>query len=332
MSVVSNFIASRKKILIILLLVFSVFFPLIVQSGLIIRIAVLFMIYSLLSLGNMVITGYCGMLNVGHAAFYGVGAYVSALLSLHFGLPFLVCFIAAGVVAAVFGYLISIPCLRVQVDFLSLITLAFAQIFISVVTNWTSLTRGARGLPGIPSASILGFQFDTQERFYYLMFIIVVVVYVILRNLMASPIGRAMQALRDDEISARAVGINVNNYKILAFVIGSFIAGFAGSLMAHYLTFIGPTGFTLDISLIIMQMCILGGLGSLPGAVIGALFFTVMPEVIRPLAVYRLGMGGLIMVMVMLIRPQGILGSKAFAGKGGIFAKAFMRFKLKNNV
>ena len=133
-------------------------------------------------------------------------------------------------------------------------------------------------------------------------------------------------ATRDDEIGARSVGIDVKRCKIISFTIGTALAGFAGSLMVHYIGFVGPSNFTFDESLLIMQMCIIGGLGSLPGAIFGAAFFVIMPEIIRPLAVYRLGIGGLIMTLCMLFRPQGFLGSQAFAGNGGFQEKIRARF------
>ena len=314
-----------QKILILLLVLCAALFPQVVHNGLVLRAVVTIMIYCLLSLGNMVITGYCGLLHIGHAAFYGVGAYTSAILATSYNVPFIYCFIAAGIMTAIAGFLISLPCLRVHVDFLSLITLAFAQFFIAVCNNWMSVTRGPVGIKDIPFASLFGFEFNSQVRFYYLALGVLIIIYFLLNNLMKSKTGRAMIAIRDDEISAKTMGIDVNKYKILAFVIGALLAGFAGSMMAHYLRFIGPTAFSIDASLLLMQMCILGGLGSLPGAIIGSAFFIIMPEIIRPLAIYRVGLGGVIMLLVMLIRPQGILGSQAFAGKGGILSNRFKR-------
>jgi len=316
------FTKNQKLLTLIFLLCIAVF-PLVVHNKLVLRAVVTIMIYCLLTLGNMVITGYCGLLHIGHAAFYGVGAYTSAILSSYYGIPFIYCFLAAGITTAAAGFLISLPCLRVDVDFLSLITLAFAQFFVAVCNNWMSVTRGPLGIKDIPFASLFGYEFNTQIKFYYLIFIVLIIVYYLLSNLMKSKTGRALIAIRDDEISAKTLCVDVNKYKVLAFVIGSLLAGFAGSMMAHYLRFIGPTAFTVDASLLIMQMCILGGLGSLPGAILGAAFFIIMPEIIRPLAIYRVGLGGVIMLLVMLVRPQGILGSRAFAGKGGIFANRF---------
>lgn len=317
-----------KKYWVLALLLCAVLFPQVFTSGLIIRIGVTTLIYALVSMGNMVIVGYCGLLQCGHGAFYGLGAYVSAILATSFDCPFWLCFLAAIAGSAVFGFLISLPCLRVQVDFLSLMTIAFAQIFTTVVTNWKSVTGGPGGIVAIPAPTLFGYKFSSQTSYWYLVLVVVILIYWALSNLMKSPVGRAMQAVRDDEIGARSMGINANHYKILAFVLGSVVAGIAGSLMAHYLRYIGPSSFTLDVSLLFMQMIILGGLGSLSGAVVGAAFFTIVPEVIRPLAVYRMGLGGAIMLIVVLVRPQGLLGSKAFAGTGGILSR-FTWFRKK---
>lgn len=316
----------HKRLFIVLLFVAVIIFPW-VSSGMTIRVGTNIMIYSILTMGAMLICGYTGMLNQGMAAFYGVGAYASALLAVNFDLPFIVCFLAAGLITALIGVIIAVPCLRVETDFLSLITIAFANIFTAILNNWTGLTRGPSGVPGIPPAKLFGFEFNTPIRNFYLMFGVVVLTYVILNNLIKSRIGRALQAVRDNEIGASSVGVNVNNSKVLAFAIGTFFAGLAGSLMAHFIGFVGPTNFTFDESLLVLQMCIIGGLGSMPGAIVGAAFFVIMPEVIRPLAVYRVGVGGVIMILCMLFRPQGIMGSRAYAGKGGFQEKirSFLR-------
>lgn len=300
-------------------------FPILVKNSLILSIGCYILLYSIVSMSNMITIGYGGMMNLGQAAFYGVGAYTSALLSIHFHTPFILCFFISGLVAALFGFLISVPCLRVQADFLGLITLAFLQLFVSVAQNWISLTRGPMGLTNIPSAELFGFSFSTQGRFFYLAAVVTALTYMILKRLMSSPLGRAIQSVRDDEIGARSVGIDVNYYKIQAFTIGAFFAGITGSLYVSYVGYIGSSTFTLETSFLLLEMNIVGGLGSLEGAIFGAAFFTIMPEIIRPLAAYRVGVGGLLMLLVVLIRPQGVFGSRAFAGNGGIFAGKFKR-------
>ena len=292
------------------------------------RVMCLIFINSLLSMGLMVITGYTGMLNMGHAAFYGVGAYVAAILALTYNQPFWVCFIAAAVAAGLAGFIIAFPCLRVATDFLSLITIAFAEVFSTIALNWMEVTRGPMGLPGIPTISIAGFEINNSYRFYYLFLIIGVLVFFALTNILNSRVGRALKAIRDDEICAQAQGINIRYYKVLAFVLGTIPAGMAGALIAFFIQFIGPAMFRFETSLVIMNMVILGGLGSLPGALLGAVFFIGFTELIRPLAVYRVGVGGITMILLMLFRPQGIMGSAAFAGMGGLQGK-IQRWRMK---
>ncbi len=289
-----------------------------VTSNLQKRVMTTIFIYCLLSMGNMLISGHTGMLNMGHAAFWGVGAYIAAVLQINYGVPFLVCFLLAGLGTGFCGLLVSIPCLRLDTDFLSLITTAFSYIFLAVARNWMEVTRGPMGLTAIPHVKIFGYTFKSATSNYFLMLAMAVVCYILMNNLVKSKVGRAMQATRDDEIGSRSVGVKTDFYKILAFVIGTTLAGFAGALYASYIGYISPNNFVYDQSLTIMQMCIIGGLGSMPGAIIGAAFFVVMPELIRPLAVYRVGVGGIIMIAFMLFRPQGILGSRAFACESGI--------------
>ena len=306
-----------KKFWIGLMFVLLIIAPF-VTSNLQKRVLTTIFIYCLLSMGNMLISGHTGMLNMGHAAFWGVGAYIAAVLQLRFDVPFLICFVLAGIGTGICGLLVSIPCLRLDTDFLSLITTAFSYIFLAVARNWMDVTRGPMGLTAIPQVEIFGFKFETATENYFLMLVVAVICYILLDNLVKSKVGRAMQATRDDEIGSRSVGVKTDFYKILAFVIGTTLAGFAGALYASYIGYISPNNFVYDQSLTIMQMCIIGGLGSMPGSIIGAAFFIIMPEVIRPLAVYRVGVGGVIMILFMLFRPQGILGSRAFACESGI--------------
>ena len=307
----------HKKFWIGLMFVLLIIAPF-VTSNLQKRVLTTIFIYCLLSMGNMLISGHTGMLNMGHAAFWGVGAYIAAVLQLQFDSPFLICFVLAGIGTGLCGLLVSIPCLRLDTDFLSLITTAFSYIFLAVARNWMDVTRGPMGLTAIPQVEIFGFKFESATENYFLMLAVAVICYILLDNLVKSKVGRAMQATRDDEIGSRSVGVKTDFYKILAFVIGTTLAGFAGALYASYIGYISPNNFVYDQSLTIMQMCIIGGLGSMPGSIIGAAFFIIMPEVIRPLAVYRVGVGGVIMIAFMLFRPQGILGSRAFACESGI--------------
>lgn len=290
---------------------FLVAFPF-VADGYLLHVANISLIFILLAIGQNIITGYTGMLSLGHAAFYGVGAYTSALLTLRLGVSWPVAFLASGIVASIVGMLIALPCLRVRTDFLSLITIAFAQMFFVVANGWMDLTRGPMGLTGIPRISFGPWVAHNDTAYYAVFAVIVVVTYIAVQRILNSSIGRAWEMVRDDEVGALSLGVDVTYYKVLSFGVGTFLAGLAGSMFAHYIRFLSPDAFLLLESLIIMQMAILGGLASLPGSVLGAILLITIPEALRssePLLItYRPGLAGALLVAMMIWRPQGILG------------------------
>jgi len=287
--------------------------PKFVPNEYVFRIIIAVIIDIPLALAQNLITGFGGMLTLGQAAFYGIGAYTSALFMMKLGAPWPVAFLAAGLLAGIFGILLGFPCLRVGSDYLTLMTIGFGEIFYIVVLNWMSLTRGPMGIPGVPPPQIGSFVFDTSQRQYYLYLAITILCYLFMHRLTKSHIGRALIAIREDETAAAAMGINIAYYKVLAFAFGTFWAGFSGSMLAHFLAFVGPMTFTLNESLFHMQMAILGGLGSLPGSVLGAVILVTLPQVFQPLYEYRMLLNGALMVMLMAWRPQGIMGTSAAA-------------------
>jgi branched-chain amino acid transport system permease protein len=234
------------------------------------------------------------------------------------GAPWPLAFLAAGIVAAVAGIVVGFPCLRVGSDYLTLMTIGFGAIFSAVATNWIQLTRGSMGIPGVPPASIGLFVFNTLPRQYYLYLVIAACCYFFMYRLTRSHIGRALIAIREDEIAATTMGINVAYYKVLAFTFGALWAGFAGSMLAHLLAFVGPQSFTLDESLLHVQMAILGGFGSLAGSVIGAVILVSLPQIFQDIYKYRMLINGILLLMLMAWRPQGIMGRSAISGKTGL--------------
>lgn len=287
-------------------------FPLVVTNNYIIRIAILVFIYSMLSLGLNLITGFAGQISLGHAAFYGIGAYSTALLSLRLGIPFPMTLVGSGIIACFFGFLVGIPTFKVEGDYLCVVTLGFAEIVRLVFLNWMSLTRGPMGLPGIPPAQIFSFVFSSNTSYYYLFLFLTAATFFVIQRIVDSQIGRAFKAVREDSLAASVMGVNIVYYKILAFAIGSFFAGIAGSCFAHYLMFVGPNSFTVDESLIILQTIILGGLGSIPGCLLGTVIMVVLPEISRPIYMYRELWSGIVLVCLVLWRPQGIMGKVTF--------------------
>lgn len=297
--------------------VLLLFIPWITPSAYILHTIITIIIYIPLALSQNLITGFAGMLTMGQAAFYGLGAYTSVLLMMKLGVPWPVAFLAAGLVAAVAGIVVGFPCLRVGSDYLTLMTIGFGAIFSAVATNWIQLTRGSMGIPGVPPASIGPFVFNTLPRQYYLYLVIAAICYFFMYRLTRSHIGRALVAIREDEIAASTMGINVAYYKVLAFTFGALWAGFAGSMLAHLLAFVGPQSFTLDESLLHVQMAILGGFGSLTGSVIGAAVLVSLPQIFQDIYKYRMLINGILLLMLMAWRPQGIMGRSAISSKTG---------------
>ncbi len=297
--------------------------PEIVPNDYVFRIIISVIIDIPLALSQNLITGFAGMLSLGQAAFYGLGAYTSALLMMKLGMPWPVALISAGLVAAIFGVLLGFPCLRVGSDYLTLMTIGFGQIFYIVALNWMDLTRGPMGLPGVPPPQIGPIVFDDPNTVYYLYLILSALCYLFMHRLTKSHIGRALIAIRDNETAAAAMGINVAYYKVMTFAFGSFWAGISGSMLAHFLNFVGPMTFTLNESILHMQFAILGGLGSLPGSVLGAAILVSLPQIFKPLYEYQLLLNGLMMVILLTWRPQGIMGKSAVAQKVG--QKSFLK-------
>ncbi len=276
------------------------------------RVGILALLYGVLTVSLNLVNGFTGLFSLGHAAFYGIGAYASGLLALRLGWPFPLALVAAAVVAGVFGLLLSLPSVRLRGIYLAIVTLAFAEIVRLLIINLQGLTRGPFGLPGIPPPDLFGLRLTSDFSVFLLALALLLLAVYIVERIVHSRIGDALLAIRDDEQAAAACGIPVFQYKVLAFVTAAAIAGLAGSLYAHYTRFISPDSFTLNESFIVLSMLVLGGLGSTPGAVLGAILLTALPEAFRFAAEYRMLIYGVVLVLVMLFRPQGILGSTAF--------------------
>lgn len=276
-------------------------------------------IYIILTLSLNLVVGYTGLASLGHAAFSCVGAYVSALLALNYGLSPWLSLLIGSIVAALIGVIIGIPSIRLKGDYLALATLGLGIIVYSVAKNWVSLTRGPMGLPGIPGFSIFGFPLSDTWSYLILVSFFVLLTYFIIRRIVNSPYGRILRAIREDETATLSLGKNVNKYKISVFVIGAIFAGIAGSIYAHYITFIDPSSFSVMESIIILLMVVFGGMGSLGGSFVGALILVIFPEFLRFLgmpssvaAPLRQMIYGLLLILLMIKRPSGILGKYKF--------------------
>ena len=296
----------------------------------VLEVSILVMTYVMLGWGLNIVVGLAGLLDLGYVAFYAVGAYSFALLAMHFNLTFWECLPLAGLMAATFGVLLGIPVLRLRGDYLAIVTLGFGEMIRIILINWFSLTNGPNGIGSIPRPTFFGVPFAPsappgQETFhtlfglayssmhrqaflFYLIFVLAMLTNFFTLRIRRLPIGRAWEALREDEIACRALGINPTNTKLTAFAIGAMFGGFAGCFFATRQGFISPESFTFIESAIILAIVVLGGMGSQIGVVVAAVLLIGGPELVRGLDEYRMLAFGALMVLIMVVRPTGLVG------------------------
>lgn len=279
------------------------------------HILILVSIYGILALAQNAVMGMSGLLTISGAAFYGIGAYVAAVLSVRFGWGILPVFIAAPIIAGVIAAGIGSTFARFRDDYFMLATLGFLMIFHTVVRNWESLTGGAYGIPGIPKPHIFGIILNTPLSFLFLAGTVMVIITAVFYFISRSSFGRVLRAIREDEDALKIFGYQTSQYKLIIFVIGAAASSFAGVLFASYITFVDPNSFTINESILLWAMIILGGIGRNQGALLGALLLIVIPELLRFVgfpdqiaALLRQCLYGAVLVILMLYRPRGILG------------------------
>jgi branched-chain amino acid transport system permease protein len=274
------------------------------------NIATLVATYVMLGWGLNIVVGLAGLLDLGYVAFYAVGAYAFALLSLNFGMGFWACLPLAGVIAGIFGLALGFPVLRLRGDYLAIVTLGFGEMIRIVIINWTTLTKGPDGITGIPRPSYFGLASTPFERvifLYYLILALALVTNSVTLRMRRLPLGRAWEALREDEIACRALGINPTSVKLSAFAMGATFGGIAGAFFATRQMFISPESFTFIESAIILAIVVLGGMGSQLGVALAAVLLIGIPEWFRELQDLRMLAFGLCMVLIMIWRPRGLL-------------------------
>jgi branched-chain amino acid transport system permease protein len=283
------------------------------------HILVIAVIYIILTLSLNLIVGFTGLPALGHAAFMCIGAYTSSLLALNMGVSPWIGLIIGACFAAVSGIVIGYPAVRLKGDYLALATFGLGVIVYSISKNWVSLTRGPMGLPGITQFSVIGYQLSETWVYLLLVLIFVAITIFICRRIVNSPFGRILRSIREDETASEALGKDTNKHKLMVFIIGAFFAGIAGSLYAHYITFIDPSSFTVMESITVLLMVIFGGMGSIQGSIVGALILVIFPELLRFLgmpssiaAPARQMIYGLLLVILMIKRPEGIMGEYRF--------------------
>lgn len=275
-----------------------------------IDVAILAGIYIILALGLNVVVGFAGLLNLGFVAFYAIGAYTYALLNTKFGFNFWTALPFSMVFTTIAGFLLSVPALRLRGDYLAIVTLGFGEITRLILNNWDSLTMGPNGISGISAPEIFSVSLGKLSYFYYLVLFFVFLTVFITKRVYSSRIGRAWIAMREDEIAASIMGIHTTLYKLYAFAFGAFWAGLAGALFTGKMQFVSPESFTFMESVLILCMVILGGLGSIAGVILGACILVLLPEMLREVQLYRMLALGAGLVLLMVFRPQGLLGGR----------------------
>ncbi len=326
----ANALAVARRAIAPLLLIFTFLVPVIFyDQRYILDLGILVLTYVMLGWGLNVVVGLAGLLDLGYVAFYAVGAYSYALLATNFGLSFWICLPLAGILAALWGVMLGFPVLRLRGDYLAIVTLAFGEIIRLVIINWQSLTGGPNGVSGIPRPTLfgipltpgddglaakLGIEFSPTHRIVFLFYLILALalltnwVTIRLRRL---PIGRAWEALREDEVACRALGINTTTTKLTAFATGAMFGGFAGAFFATRQGFISPESFTFQESALVLAIVVLGGMGSQLGVALAALAMIGGFELFRGLDQYRMLVFGMAMVLLMIWRPRGLIGHRA---------------------
>jgi len=324
---IMNFLNRHKPAVIILSAVLLLLVPVILHTPYLLRNAIMVGIFIILASSLNLIIGFTGMFSLAHAAFYGLGAYFSALVSLNLGWSFWITMPLAGIFAGLIGAFIGLATLRLRETFLVFGTLAFGEIVRILIMNWNSLTRGPMGVPGIPIPKIFGMPFKNYSYYYYLILVLAVVTVLLIRRIYNSRVGRAFLAIREDETGAASMGVHVFAYKVWAFTLGCFFAGIAGAFYAHFVRYVSADQFGMKESFAILTMVALGGTGSIVGPIVGAVILMIFPEVFRFLNDFRMVLYGVILILIMMFKPEGIAGFKGMFPRDFDFRSLFRRKK-----
>lgn len=308
---------SRKLTAVLVLVLASILFPLIVRDEYLMHIAIMTLIYAIFASSLNVIL-MTGQMSVAHAAFFGIGAYTSAVLVKNFGFNFWLALPLAALNAMACGLVIGWVTLRLRSHYFAICTFAFAELVVMVMDNWDSVTNGSNGIRGIPAIDPLFYlSFDSRTSMYYLMLVLLALTMILFARLRDSRVGRAFAAIRENDEFAKAIGIDVMRYKMIAFLAGTGCAGIAGSFYAHYIKFISPTAFSVMESINLLIVLLIGGIGFIAGPLVGAAFNQLIPEALHVVSEYRMIAYGVITVLFIIYLPSGIVGLfyKILAGR-----------------
>jgi branched-chain amino acid transport system permease protein len=283
-------------------------FPLVVDDPFLHRLAAVAVLQAILAVSLNLVLGYGGLIALGHMGFYAIGAYATALLVLHLGAPFLVTLPLAGGLSAASAWLLARPILRLRGHYFAMAMVAFSEVVRLVAYNWDSVTRGASGLPGVARPSLLGWTAVTNRDNYYLGLLLLVLAVLGVQRFVRSPLGVSLVAARDDDRAAASVGIDVARVRTRALAFAAFMAGAAGAFYAHYTTFVSVEPFLFNHMIEVLAMVAIGGIGTLAGPIVGAVLLTLLPEALRDLAAFRMVLYGILLILVIGLRPRGLVG------------------------
>lgn len=297
----------QKNVALLLLIVILSALPFVITQQYILNVIILCFMYSCLALSLNLIIGWSGQFSLGHVCFYGMGAYVTAILMRDLSMNFFLATLISMVITGAFAALLCLPTLKLRGDYVAVVTLGFGEVFRLVLTN-SKITNGASGIYGIGKPEIFGFVIQGKVMFYFLGLVLLILCVFFMSRLNNSGFGMAMMTVNEDDIAATALGLDKKKYRLWAFVIGGMMAAMMGSFYASYLSIINPKTFEYAESINMVSMVVLGGLGSIPGTLIGATVLTALPEVLRFFSDFRMVLYGAAMVLMMIFKPEGLWG------------------------
>lgn len=315
----------------IAILVILAVLPMFVTKSYMMGVLCRILLYATLAGSLNVINGYSGQTCIGHAGFFCIGAYSEAILATRLGLSFWLVLPIAGIVTAIFGGIIALPTLKMKGIYLSIVTLGFSEIVRLLALNWEGLTGGPMGIKGIPVPKLFGMQISGSHTYYYIFLAIAALFIFVTGRVIRSRVGRAWISIREDQLAAKSLGVQTSHYKAMNFMYGAFWAGIAGAAYAPYVRFIDSTMFTLDEGFNILSMVIIGGQGTLVGPVAGSVIVNLLTELLRPVGQWRMVAYGLLIIVMMWWRPQGLVGASESILSGNIGKKRMSR-KTKKGV
>ncbi|MBI4596611.1 MAG: branched-chain amino acid ABC transporter permease [Candidatus Tectomicrobia bacterium] len=282
-------------------------FPWVITNTYYISVTIFIAIHGLIAIGLSLVIGYAGQISLGHAAFFGLGAYTSGILATKYGFPIFLSLFLAILFTAGVSYLIAVPSLKLKGHYLAMATLGFSEIIFILFNELIDLTGGPSGFGNIPKLNIFKYQFQGDWQYFYVSWSIVIVALLLSLNIIHSRVGRALRALHGSEIAANAMGVDVARYKVLVFILSAIYASLAGGLYAHYMTFLSPSSFSLMFSILLVIMVVVGGMSNIWGGLMGAGLFTFLPEFLRIFKDYDILIYGGILVFIMIFMPKGIV-------------------------